>query len=93
MGANKDQLKERMTMIAKKPKKLILALIVALLVVSLAVGCSFTGGKEEPALEGTDSREEMQETTPTEEDNGIHEPEASRDAEDVMSEIEDKERA
>jgi beta-lactamase regulating signal transducer with metallopeptidase domain len=72
MGANKDQLKERMTMIAKKPKKLILALIVALLVVSLAVGCSFTGGKEEPALEETDSREEMQETTPTEEDNGIH---------------------
>lgn len=92
MGANKAQLKERMTMIAKKPKKLILALIVALLVVSLAVGCSFTGGKEEPALEGTDSREEMQETTPTEEDNGIHEPEASQDAEDVMSEIEDKEK-
>ena len=92
MGANKAQLKERMTMIAKKPKKLILALIVALLVVSLAVGCSFTGGKEEPALEGTDSREEMQETTPTEEDNGIHEPEASQDTEDVMSEIEDKEK-
>ncbi|MBR6825598.1 MAG: M56 family metallopeptidase, partial [Oscillospiraceae bacterium] len=92
MGADKAQLKERMTMIAKKPKKLILALIVALLVVSLAVGCSFTGGKEEPAPEGTDSREEMQETAPTEDTAEDDESKASEDAENVMSEIEDKEK-
>ncbi len=92
MGANKAQLKERMTMIAKKPKKLILALIVALLVVSLAVGCSFTGGKEEPASEGPDSQEEMQETTPTEESGGVDESKASEDAENLKSDIEEKQK-
>lgn len=51
MITTKRSLKERITMIAKKPKTAILTLIVVLLVAAAAVGCTFTGA--ENPLEST----------------------------------------
>ncbi|MBP3413568.1 MAG: M56 family metallopeptidase, partial [Oscillospiraceae bacterium] len=58
MAGSKKQIKERLEMIVHKPKKLLLSALVLLLVVSLAVGCTFTGA--------TDPEESTQPTEPTE---------------------------
>ena len=45
MTAGKSGLKERITMIARKPRTLLAALAAAAFLVGLAVGCTFTGGR------------------------------------------------
>lgn len=63
MKATKKQMKERIQMIAKKPRRLIAALICLLLIVAITVGCTFAGG--EPSKPDT-STEPPKESTPTE---------------------------
>ncbi|MGM9554328.1 MAG: M56 family metallopeptidase [Faecousia sp.] len=46
MARSKKQIRERVEMIVKKPKKLIIAVVCLLLVLGVTVGCTFTGGKE-----------------------------------------------
>ncbi len=53
MAASKKQLKERVEMIVKQPKKLWIALLCLLLVIALAVGCTFTGANEEEFISPT----------------------------------------
>ncbi len=71
MKATKKQMKERIQMIARKPKKLIAALLCLLLIVSVTVGCTFTGGEaEKPDLPSASTQEstqpEPESTQPTE---------------------------
>ena len=47
MTDDKNGIKERITLIAKKPKMLVPAFVAVLLVVFIAVGCTFTGAKNE----------------------------------------------
>ena len=47
MTAGKSGLKERITMIAKKPRTLLTAFAAAAFLVGLAVGCTFTGGRSD----------------------------------------------
>ena len=47
MTGSKGSLKERIFLLAKKPKTAILTLLAVLLLAALAVGCTFTGAKEE----------------------------------------------
>ena len=47
MTAGKSGLKERITMIAKKPRTLLTAFAAAAFIVGLAVGCTFTGGRSD----------------------------------------------
>lgn len=51
MLGTKKTLKERIALIAKKPKTALYTLIACVLVVSLAVGCTFTGAPTEPTEE------------------------------------------
>lgn len=46
MNESKKQLKERMCFIVKKPRNIVFAAIAMMLVIALAAGCAFTGGKE-----------------------------------------------
>jgi len=48
MLTTKKSLKERITMIARKPKTALVTLICVLLIAAVAVGCTFTGAKQEP---------------------------------------------
>lgn len=71
MKATKKQMKERIQMIANQPKKLIAALICLLLLVSVTVGCTFTGAETEtPKLPSASTQEstqpESESTQPTE---------------------------
>lgn len=50
MVTTKKSLKERISMIATKPKTAIVTLICVLLVVAVAVGCTFTGASDEPPV-------------------------------------------
>lgn len=66
MKATKQQMKERVQMIANQPQKWIAALIGLLLVVAITVGCTFAGAK----AENPDSPSApTQESTPTEPEN------------------------
>jgi len=49
MTDEKKGIKERVTLIARKPKVLVPALVTAVLVATVAVGCTFTGSKFENA--------------------------------------------
>ena len=54
MNSGKSGLKERIMLIAKKPKMAMYALLIVVLVASIAVGCTFTGAKTdatEPPVE------------------------------------------
>ena len=51
MLGTKKTLKERIALIAKKPKTALYTLIACILVVSLAVGCTFTGAPADPKTE------------------------------------------
>ena len=51
MLGSKKTLKERIALIAKKPTTALYTLIACILVVSLAVGCTFTGAPAEPKTE------------------------------------------
>ena len=46
-GSARD-LKERITRIAKKPKMAFYTLLIVILIAAIAVGCTFTGGKDKP---------------------------------------------
>ena len=46
MSESKKQLKERMCFIVKKPRNIVFAAIAMTLVIALAAGCAFTGGKQ-----------------------------------------------
>ncbi len=46
MTGSKHSIKERITLIAKKPKMAIYTLVAVLLIATLAVGCTFTGANE-----------------------------------------------
>ena len=48
MSESKKQLKERVEMIVKRPKKLLIALLCLILVIAITVGCTFTGAEAEP---------------------------------------------
>ncbi len=50
MTDGKNGIKERIILIAKKPKMLLPALIAVLLVMAVAVGCTFTGAKNEAEI-------------------------------------------
>ena len=71
MGGTKQQLQTRIEAIRTKPKKVLRVLVSLLLVVLLAVGCTFTGGKEAtqaPTEEVTETTVAAEESTaPTEE--------------------------
>ena len=51
MVTTKKSLKERISMIAKKPKTAIITLICVLLIVAVAVGCTFTGASQTDSSE------------------------------------------
>lgn len=55
MSESKKQLKERMCFIVKKPRNIVIAVVAMTLVIALAAGCAFTGGKksEEPETQPT----------------------------------------
>ncbi len=46
MTGSKGSIKERIRLIARKPRTVIAALVALLLIAAVAVGCTFTGGKE-----------------------------------------------
>ena len=48
MTASKSGIKERIMLIAKKPRMAVYTLITVLLIASVAVGCTFTGAKNDP---------------------------------------------
>ena len=63
MTDGKKGIKERITLISKKPRILLPALVVAVLIAAVAVGCTFTGAKYEddgannrPVVESVDER-------------------------------------
>lgn len=67
MARSKNQIIERVEMIAKQPKKLLIAVICLLLVLGVTVGCTFTGTEEkanEPSM--TPSEIEDESTVPSE---------------------------
>lgn len=67
MARSKKQIRERVEMIAKQPKKLLIAVICLLLVLGVTVGCTFTGTEEkanEPSM--TPSEIEDESTVPSE---------------------------
>ena len=67
MARSKKQIRERVEMIVKKPKKLIIAVICLLLVLIVTVGCTFTGGEKienEPSR--TPSAAQDESTVPSE---------------------------
>ena len=68
MSESKKQLKERMCFIVKKPRNILIAAIAMTLVIALAAGCAFTGGKrpEEtpPETEPTTTEPTTEPTTP-----------------------------
>jgi hypothetical protein len=57
MNSGKSGLKERIMLIAKKPKMALYTLLIVMLAAAIAVGCTFTGPKTES--EGTGARGEI----------------------------------
>ena len=57
MTGSKNSIKERIWMIAKKPKAAIYTLIAVLLIVSVAAGCAFTGAQENEKPDDTQPSE------------------------------------
>lgn len=70
MSESKKQLKQRVEMIVKRPKKLWTALICLILVIGITVGCTFTGAEPEPLTteptQTTEPTETTEATDPTE---------------------------
>lgn len=84
MKATKKQMKERIQMIANQPKKLIAALLCLLLLVSVTVGCTFTGAEKEktdqPSASSQESTQPESESTQlSEQDTPIIEHYSSAD--------------
>ena len=48
MNSGRSGLKERILLIAKKPKMAICTLLIVVLIAAIAVGCTFTGAREDP---------------------------------------------
>lgn len=71
MTGSKKSIKERILLIAKKPKMAVYTLICVLLIAAMAVGCTFTGGEgntdpsDDPNATITDTQK------PEEQDNGV----------------------
>ncbi len=67
MTGSAKSLKQRINMIVKRPQTAVFALICLILVASVAVGCTFTGGKTpEPRSNSLDTTENTGTTTNTE---------------------------
>ena len=69
MTGSAKGLKQRISMIVKRPKMAIYALICLILVASVAVGCTFTGGKQRSAGDNTQSTEPTDSATDPTEDS------------------------
>lgn len=73
MARSKKQIRERVELIVKQPKKLLIAVICLLLVLVVTVGCTFTGGEEKtnaPSDMPTSSQDESKPSEqPTEPQN------------------------
>jgi len=54
MTYGKNEIKERIRLIAKKPKTAVYALVIAIITAVIAVGCTMTGANGNPPLDGTD---------------------------------------
>ena len=67
MGGGMSQMRRRFNRITQKPKKLLWVAISLLLVLALAVGCTFTGGKDATQDPEEDPAETTETTAPTEE--------------------------
>lgn len=65
MSGSKSSIKERVTMIAKKPKMAMYILVAVLMIAMVAVGCTFTGAKV-----GSRAGEEQHQDVKNDEDSG-----------------------
>lgn len=77
MNSGKSGIKERILLIAKKPRMALYTLLIVMLVSAIAVGCTFTGAKEpteNPTEEQSPATESMESETPATE---YTEPETS----------------
>lgn len=93
MATGKGGLKERIVLIAKKPKMALYTLLVVVLAAAVAVGCTFTGAKEkEPNQTQTQPQipisseptEETEETNPTETEPPETDPLETESIEDLI---------
>ncbi len=75
MTTGKSGIKERIMLIAKKPKTAIYTLVIMILVAVIAVGCTFTGAREEK-----DEEETLPTVTEPEQTLGLEEGEGSTTA-------------
>jgi hypothetical protein len=71
MNASKNGIKERIQLIAKRPRMAAITLIVVLLIAAIAIGCTFTGAKDQGVTAETLPTEEQpanpsETTNPTE---------------------------
>lgn len=66
MARSKKQIRERVELIVKQPKKLLLAVVCLLLVLVVTVGCTFTGGEEKPDAPSDMPTTAQEESEPTE---------------------------
>ncbi|MGN1016086.1 MAG: M56 family metallopeptidase [Faecousia sp.] len=79
MSAKKSVIRERIRMIARKPKTAALTMIVLILVGVIAAGCVFTGAKETPT-EDTDTSTVQTESGNTEDTAGVPDGQTDPDA-------------
>ena len=71
MTSGKNGIKERIQLIARKPKKLVPALVAAVLIATAAVGCTFTGADtESPAVSNPDTNAPTDASLSTSASNG-----------------------
>ena len=90
MNSGKSGLKERIMLIAKKPKMALYALLIVVLVASIAVGCTFTGAKSNDPIDengdiiiSTDPTEEITPAESTESTENVTEPPATEIPDDA----------
>ena len=90
MNSSKSGLKERIMLIAKKPKMALYALLIVVLVASIAVGCTFTGAKSNDPIDengdiiiSTNPTEEITPAESTESTKNVTEPPATEIPDDA----------
>ncbi len=87
MTGSKKSIKERIVLIAKKPKMAIYTLVAVLLIATVAISCTFTGArdKEDTTVENNDNNED--ETTTWDETTTGEEEPTTTSGEDKKAEI------